>query len=356
MALAEAEYLRRSYDLLISVPDGPLRPRFAVHGKLTDSTASMPLWGDSPWCWVGRCVRTVPQAIRLARLIRRNEVDLVLTNSSVSLAPVLAGRLARVPVLIHVRDVPGSRLAPLVFKLEAALAQTVIVITDGLIRYFRALHGARVVRIPDGIELTGADLGTDGLVPPTTKLGDPLRLCVVGGVHPRKGQDIAVEALATLRGNGIAAVLDLVGREVDPVFSADLRDRTEQLNVADYVSFVGELSDVRPHLRQIDIVLAPSRDEWTPLALMEAMALEKPVVAAKVGGVPDVIADRETGLLVPPEDPHSLARAISEVVADPTAAAHMASRARRSVNASFAISKTLAALESEIRRVVPTSD
>jgi hypothetical protein len=87
MALAEAEYLKRYFDRVISVPHGPLRPCFARHGELTGGTASMPLWGDSSRRWVARSVRTLDHAVRLARLMRRRHLDLVLTNSSASLAP-----------------------------------------------------------------------------------------------------------------------------------------------------------------------------------------------------------------------------------------------------------------------------
>ena len=124
-----------------------------------------------------------------------------------------------------------------------------------------------------------------------------------------------------MRSSGVGATLDLVGRETDPAFASEVRRRADDLEITDHVRFVGELDDVHPYLRHIDVVVALSRGEWTPLALMEAMALGRPVVAATVGGVAEVIADGETGLLVPPEDPHRLARAILRIAADPSAAA-----------------------------------
>ena len=84
MALAEAEYLKRRYDLIISIPNGPLR-KLARHGEVISGTSSMPLWGDSARTWLGRSVRTISQSVRLARTIRRRNVELVPTSSSVSL-------------------------------------------------------------------------------------------------------------------------------------------------------------------------------------------------------------------------------------------------------------------------------
>ena len=350
MALAEAEYLTRIYDLTISVADGPLRPLFARHGEIIEATTSMPIWSNSVRRWLGRSGRTVSEAIRLARVIRQKDIQLVLTSSSTAVAPALAARLAHVPAIVHARDVPVSRFAPLLFKLDGALAQTVIVISSGLEPYFSTRNGARIKKIPDGIELPTPSVGEGRSR--ASGMDHQVRLCVVGGVASRKGQDIAVEALGRLSGSGVDARLDLVGREIDPHFVASVRRRAEELGVADRVSFVGELDDVHGHLRDIDIVLAPSRGEWTPLALMEAMAQRKPVVAASVGGVADIVNDGDTGVLIPPEDPEALASAILRLIKDPSNTARMALRGRQSVQTGFDIKLTLERLDHEIRRLL----
>ena len=181
LALAEAEYLKEFFDLIIAVPDGPLRAEFARHGDIVDGSSSLPLWGDSARTWVVRLARTMQQSVRLARVIRRNNVKAVVTNSSVSFAPVLAGRLAGTPVIVHARDVPASRLAPLVFRLEGMLARTVIVISSGQKRYFAAGRRARIVQIADGITIpdTGA---AGGLALHEDGSARPVRLCLIGGV------------------------------------------------------------------------------------------------------------------------------------------------------------------------------
>ena len=348
LALAEAEYLKQSFDLIIAVPDGPLRAEFARHGRLIDGTVPLPLWGDSARSWLVRVARTFRDSVRLTRVLRRHKVDAVLANSSVCLAPVVAGKLAGAPVLVHARDVPASRLAPLVLGLEGMLADTIIVISAGQRPYFAAGRRSRIIQIPDGIEIP--DLADDPSRPMLS--GRPVRLCLIGGVDPRKGQDIAVQALAELRQTGLDAQLDLVGREISPSFATSVRELAQRLGVAQHVGFVGELDDVTAHLRQIDVVIAPSRAEWTPLSLMEAMALRKPVVAAAVGGVKDLINDGVTGSLIAPEDPHGLASAIAAIIADPERSRAMAVEARRSVASKFSITVTLEGAESELRRLI----
>jgi glycosyltransferase involved in cell wall biosynthesis len=353
LALAEAEYLKQAFDLIIAVPDGPLRAQFARHGELIDGTVPLPLWGDSARSWLVRLARTVADSVALTRALRRHKVDAVLANSAVCLAPRFTGA----PVIVHARDVPASRLAPLVFRLEGMLADTIIVISAGQRPYFAAGRRARIIQIPDGIEIPDLDEQQVSPTPPplpgdAVLSGDRVRLCLIGGVDPRKGQDIAVQAVAELRRSGLEAELDLVGREIDPSFAVSVRQLAQRLGVAQHVTFVGELDDVRHHLQQVDVVIAPSRDEWTPLSLMEAMALRKPVVAAAVGGVNDLIEDGVTGSLIAPEDARGLASAIAAIAADPERARAMAFEARRSVTSKFAINVTLEGAEHEVRRLI----
>jgi glycosyltransferase involved in cell wall biosynthesis len=347
MALLEAQHLEEQFELLLSVPTGPLRTSFAAHGELVEAAATLPLWGASAWRWGRSWLRTLFDAVRMAILIRRRGIDLVLTNSSVCFAPVLAAKLAHVPVVVHARDVPKSRLAPLVFALHGALADTVIVITGGLAPYFRRGRRARIAQIADGIVVSG-QLPR----PSPANFHSPLRLCLIGGIDPRKGQDIAVEALAQLRQRGIRATLTLVGRELDERFAKVVRDSAQRLNVASDVEFVGEVDDAGPYLDRTDIVIAPSRGEWTPLVLMEALAHGVPVVATRVGGVEDVVSDRQFGLLVGPEDPTAIASAVAELVTDPTAATDMARRGQRHVDAHFRIERTLEELQAELDRLL----
>jgi glycosyltransferase involved in cell wall biosynthesis len=343
MALLEADCLQAQFELLLSVPDGPLRSRFGAHGELVDGAATLPLWGASAQRWVRSAVGTLRDAIAMTLLIRRRRVELVLTNSSVCLAPVLAARIARVPVVVHARDVPKSRLAPLVMALHGKLASTVIVIADGLAPYFRAGRRTRLARIADGISVPALANGQEPGV-----FGSPLRLCLVGALDPRKGQDVAVSALAKLREQGVAATLDLVGRELDEQFAATVREQAHSLGVADEVRFVGEVEDIGPHLDRANIVIAPSRGEWTPLVLMEALARGKPVVATRVGSVAEVVHDRESGLLVSSESPVELADAIVELATDPAAASAMGERGYSHVAANFRVEQTLEGLLREI--------
>lgn len=343
MALLEADYLRHRFEILLSVPAGPLRSSFASYGELVPPAATLPIWSDSGWRWIRGLARTFLDALRMARHIRRLGVELVLTNSTVCLAPVLGSKLARVPVIVHARDVPKSRFAPLLFGLYGALADTVIVVTDGLVPYFRRGRRARIVQLAEGITIPSS--------PPIRQpigFRAPLRLCLIGGVDPLKGQDIAVSALARLGELNIEATLELVGREVDREFADAVRAEAQRLGVAEKVEFVGEVSDTGTHLDAADILIAPSRDEWTPLVIMEALARGLPVVATNVGGVKDIVEDGISGVLVAPEDPSAVAAAIVDLAAHPDTAAQMGRRGRARVSAAFAAERSLEGLNAQL--------
>jgi glycosyltransferase involved in cell wall biosynthesis len=335
MALEEARFLARTHDLVIAVGAGPLRERFAKQGAVVDGPPSLPLWTDDPVAWLKRGARTAQHALRLARLIRRRRIDLVVVNSTVSMAPVLAARLARVPVFVHARDTPFSRLAPLVMGLHARLAHTIVPIAAANEGYLPARRRARVVRIPDGIPIPPVPAA------PLNGFGRPLWLCVVGAITPDKGQGTAVAALAELRARGIDAELDLVGRVQDPEMAARLLDEAAARGLAGRVRIGGETDGIEAALDRADILLLTSRGEGTPLVLMEALARLTPVVATAVGGVPDIVVDGETGLLVPPGDPVALAEAIAHMAAEPAQARAMAARGRRHVEARFAMEPCL---------------
>ena len=342
MALEEARFLARTHDLVIAVGPGPLRAGFAACGAVVGGPPSLPLWTDARGAWLRRGARTLQHAVRLARVIRRERIGVVLVNSTVSLAPVLAARLARVPVFVHARDTPFSRFAPLVMRLHALLAHTIVPIAAVNESYLPARRRARILRIPDGIAIPPAPEGR------RNGFARPLRLCVVGAITPDKGQGTALAALAALRARGVAASLDLVGRVQDEAMAAALRAEADTLGLNASVRLRGETDGIDAALDGADILLLTSRGEGTPLVLMEALARLTPVVASAVGGVPEIVTDGETGLLVPPADAGALADAVARMAADPAAARAMAARGRRHVEARFAMEPGLERLRTAI--------
>lgn len=346
MALAAAERLSHRYELHIAIPNGPLRDRFARFGQILRSSPTVPLGWGSQGRWLGQIARSQLDALRIARYARVNRIDAIYVNSAVLLGPVLGARAARVPAVVHARELPPDRRGLLLFAAHAQLAHSVVTASGAIERSFPARRRARFVRIYDGIPIPPAP------APRERPFHDPVRLCVVGtvGGDGRKAQDVAIEAVARLAGAGVAAELDLVGPIADRHSEEALRRLAEKRGVSDRVRMDGATDDVDSVLEATDIVLSCAREEPLGLTLMEALAHERPVVATRVGGVPEIVKGGETGILVAPEDPGAIADGVMALLADPVRAQAMARRGREDIEARFARDRGLEALERELAR------
>jgi glycosyltransferase involved in cell wall biosynthesis len=124
-----------------------------------------------------------------------------------------------------------------------------------------------------------------------------------------------------------------------------LRELAGRLGVADRVSFPGWVDEPRRLLSSFDVFALPSRFEGFPLAVLEAQLAELPVVAADVGSVADAVLSGQTGILVPPDDPHALAVALESLLSDPDRRTELGRAGRERVLSRFTASHMAAAFE-----------
>lgn len=156
----------------------------------------------------------------------------------------------------------------------------------------------------------------------------PGRVVMVGRLATQKRPDLLVRAFAPLRSEFPEAELHIVG--AGPL-QAEVHALIEELHVGDVVELLGSRADVPEILSTAACVALPSAYEGAPYALLEAMAAGAPVVATSVGGMPEMLEDGRTGILVPPDDVESLTTALRRLLADPEAAATMGAEAREAV-------------------------
>jgi glycosyltransferase involved in cell wall biosynthesis len=145
----------------------------------------------------------------------------------------------------------------------------------------------------------------------------PIQLLYVGRLVPVKGLRYLLGAVKLLQDRGIEVKLQLVGGGAQ---KAELIAQAADLGVTERVTFTGRVPfgpDLLARYRQADIFILPSLSEGVPKTLLEAMASGLPVVATRVGGVPDVVCDNETGILVNPRAPDELAHAVERLIMDP---------------------------------------
>ncbi|UGS37751.1 glycosyltransferase [Capillimicrobium parvum] len=345
MALDAAGWLADRHELHIAVRRGPLYERFAAAGRPMRASPTMTFGWGSRRRWLLELARSVLDAPRIALYVRRHRIRVVHTNSTVLLGPVIGAWLARVPVVVYARELPPDRRSRLLFSLLGAFADTVVAVSSAVESAFAGARGARVVRISDGIPIPPVPAPREGF-------GSPLRLCLVGTVNRdgRKGQDVAIDAVARLTERDVDVRLDLVGPIQQETSAAALAQRAAARGVADRVRLAGVSDRVGDVLASSDILLSCAHSEPLGLTIMEALARETPVVATRVGGVPDIVRDGETGILVAPGDPAAVAAGVGELVADPARARAMAARGRIDIAKRFDRTDALRALEAEIAR------
>ena len=167
-----------------------------------------------------------------------------------------------------------------------------------------------------------------------------LRILTVGRLEHVKGLDILMDACALLRDADLDFTCDLVG---DGSERAVLEERISQLGLQDYVVLCGALphEDVIKHYQKADLFVLSSRREGIPVSVMEAMATGLPVVATNVFGLPELVDDGRTGVLVPPEDAFALAEAILRLAQDTDVCGEMARSGRERINEEFSIKRSV---------------
>jgi glycosyltransferase involved in cell wall biosynthesis len=184
--------------------------------------------------------------------------------------------------------------------------------------------------IPNGVaSLSAAPKAND---PPSTasgaddaKAAGPFRFVAVGRLEPRKGLTLALAALARVRAAGVDAVLDIVGDGED---RAALTAETQRLGLCHAVTFHGFQSDPSPLVARADAALSSAREEALGLALLEAMAAGRPVVAVPIGGIPELVTDGQTGWLAAHRSVDALAAVMTDAASDRARARHRGQQAR----------------------------
>lgn len=168
----------------------------------------------------------------------------------------------------------------------------------------------------------------------------------VGRLSAEKGADLFLDAIAHLR--DLPVVASIIGNGPE---RENLETRAAALGISDKVRFRGALPDAGRYFSGFDAFVLSSRTEGTPIVLFEAMACRTPIVATRVGGVPDVVSEAE-GLLVATEDPSAIAAAIRAVHDAPNPAAERADMARHRLENQYALSSWLDGYESIYRHAI----
>ncbi len=304
-------------------------------------------------------------ATSLAALIRREDYDLVLTNSAkADIYGSLAGRLAGRPVVWRLHDIASSdafnRFNLFLFRVSASL------FTD------RVLAISEVVKealLDLGVKEAKVSMVHNGILPvnPAAAAGrDEVRAAwgvptdaplvgMVGRLVDWKGPDYFIEAAALVAASLPEVRFMLVGDAIfgESSYVDDLKSLVRARGLEDRVIFTGFVDDVEEVIASMDLLVHASvLPEPFGLVIIEAMAQGLPVVATRGGGVGEIVDDGRTGILVPPRDAGAMAEAISTLLADPAQAKRMGEAGEKAVADRFDLREKVREMEAEMEAVL----
>jgi glycosyltransferase involved in cell wall biosynthesis len=332
--------------------DSVSRVRAPVHYLLSSGVKIADFWAtiagasrDLPRIWSDlryaceEAAVDVYQAVLLAQAVRNRGITHLHAHfgSSSTTVARLAAKIAGVPYTFtaHAKDIFHNTVCAEDLRRKIHDAASVVTVSDFNAAYLQEHFGAgagRVVRLYNGLSLDR--------FPYQAPLGRKKRIISVGRLVPKKGLIDLIEACALMMARGVPFDCQIIG--TGPLES-ELRERIQVLGLENKVRLLGP----RPQREVIELmqdaaafaapcVVGEDGDrDGLPTVLIEAMALGTPCVSTDVTGIPELIRDRETGVLVPQHDPPALAAAIETVLKCPRYRLNLAEKARKLIEESF---------------------
>src|SRR5208282_4433598 len=335
-----AELRRRGTEILIlSLQDPPdqLRHDFVVNHKLAELTVYAPKEFLPPLRKFG------PQLIHAH-----------FATDPTKVARTLAAAIG-VPFTFTAHGYDIYEGPPADFAERAASAAAVVTVSETNARYIAQSFGVpreHLCVIPCGVDMTcftpvDRETGSSALPAPQ----EPGTILCVARHDPMKNLGLLLEACATLRARGVKFRCVMIG---DGPAHEELIGIRARLRLEPLVEMVGatKQATVIEWLRRASVAVLSSHREGMPLSLMEAGACELPVVATRVGGIPELVEDGVTGLLTPPSDAAALADALQRLLADPALRTTMGQAARRRIAANFSLPAQVDSLQALWSRVL----
>ncbi len=294
--------------------------------------------------------------LKLVRIIKDHRIDIVHGQGAraefyARLAAGLSGRkecVSTIAMPVEGYDVgPWKRRLYGVFdRFSECFVDRFLVVSDILVKSMIQVHGiapGKVIKIYNGIE-------TD-LYRPENQLVNRRRLRqefqvsdtdvligAIGRLVWQKGFEYFIQAIPDLIQALPKSRFVLIG---DGRLRRDLENLAKDLKIRDHILFTGQRTDIRDIFTALDIFVVPSVLEGFPIVTLEAMAMEKPIVATAIDGITEQITDGREGILVPPRNTADLARAIIKITSNPMMAVTLGKAARRRVTTDFSVQQMI---------------
>jgi glycosyltransferase involved in cell wall biosynthesis len=286
----------------------------------------------------------LPEVISLARCLRRDDVRLVHCNTAWQIQGVLAGKLAGSKVVMHLNDTQGSWLTKVLFGLLGRLSDAYIVAgRRAKERHFTGVNGAlarkKIAEIQAPVDTAG-EFNPENVTPDPEMFNDGgLNITTVANINPDKGLDDFVGMASALNDRYDNLAFHIVGARLDSQarYADSLSDLVRRRDLTN-LRFHGHTNNVASVLKATDVLVCSSLTEASPMAVWEAMAMERAVVSTDVGDVASYLHDGVNGCVAPPGDSSALAAKVGVLIEDEGLRATFGKRARATAIAELDIS------------------
>ena len=289
--------------------------------------------------------RLDPRVVRwLVNFIRRQQIDILHTHEPKSrLYGAIAAWRSGVPQVttLHgwTRNGFVTTLVEALDILSLRLADRIVAVSSGVAGEIQraGIRAKKIEVIPNGIDFVGLRVNVAGRdLRASLGLAKVPVVGAVGSLDGNKGHSLLLEAARLVADAGVDASYLIVG---DGAEKQNLESLARNLGLSDRVRLAGYQSNVAAFYRVMDLFVLTSYREGTPMVLLEAMAMGKPVISMSVGGVPDVVAHSVHGFLLKDRTPQKLAAAILQLLREPKTAKRLAEAGCRRIEEEFSASR-----------------
>jgi len=284
---------------------------------------------------------------KLSIVIKRFNIKLIHTDGPRNtLYAGFVALLKRIPIVFHVRASDQDRLDRIIYR----FSDRIILVANALRHRFNWIENEeKFITVYNGVDIKQFDLGLSSVhILEKKKSDDPdrsLSIVCIGRIEPSKGQIFLIEACRHLYDRQIPFHLIFAGDIVNTEYLSECEHQAQNLGINDRVTFTGHLENILEVLNRTDVFVLPSLSEAFSRAIIEAMAMGKPVIATAIGGTAEAVEDGKSGFVVPPKDHEKLAERLIELAKNEKLRRQFGAAARKRVEDLFTIEKNVQKIE-----------
>jgi glycosyltransferase involved in cell wall biosynthesis len=306
-------------------------------------------------------INFIPSIYCLVKIIKLKEIDIVHLHGILNLQGALAALFTKRLVVWHFHETLYPKfLINILRPLTRFVADSLVHISENTRNYYLTGSSFKELIIYEPVDIENFDpahIAKEKKVNLRKELNiteDDIVLGSVGNISWVKGYENLIMSMGTLKKKYKKLKLIIVGKilSTQAGYYKDLKRLVSSLGLERDVYFLGIREDIPQLLSLMDIFILPSITEGTPLSIIEAMSMKLPVIASRVGGIPEVISDGKTGLLVTPRNPDEITDAVLNLLEDSKKRKEMGTRARKIAKNKFSLEHCVRGHEKLYKRLM----